>query len=699
MKLKITAALLKAIRNGWLKVYLMCALLCVSLSARAVNYYVSENGDDRNTGTSAQTAFRTIQRAHNQTAPGDVVYIMNGTYTPDQESEILKITRSGNANGYITYRNMPGHTPVLYVAKERASWNAILIDNARYIVIEGLELRGDNDRITLAEGEARYTHYATGGRNWTYLAPTNTNGIYIRGNFEAESIFGPTHIIIRNNRVHKFPGGGIASRVVDHVTIEGNVTHSNAWYSIYANSGISIFNPWNSDGNQGFKIFVRRNISYRNETYVRWMINNTYSDGNGIIIDNTTNSQINRPAYTGRIRVENNVSYENGGSGIHSFSSGRTEIVNNTVYNNALSTRQTGYYNIGAHESRDVIIRNNISSFASGRSTAWHNNNSGNQNVVYDHNIYHNGGTPRVMGTNDNRLNPNFVNVGQRNFQLQPSSPAINTGSSSLAPGTDFAGVSRPQGGGFDRGAYEYAAGNLLANPGFENGTNPWTGNGGTLAQSTAQKRAGTYAGRITSRTAFWAGPVQDITSLLIANGQGTYNISAWLRKESDTGTGQVTIKLTYGGANHYRSVSATYTSTTWTQLAGNVSITWSGTLTRAEFYVETPGNQDNFFVDDCSLVKFSSARIGVFAQTEILPDDLLLAFPNPASDKLTIRLPEELSTNATLTVVSPEGKNLLMEKMKTNEHQIQVGEYPAGLYVIRVQSNRGQLSRKFIKQ
>lgn len=50
---------------------------------------------------------------------------------------------------------------------------------------------------------------------------------------------------------------------------------------------------------------------------------------------------------------------------------------------------------------------------------------------------------------------PLFVDAVNGDFRLQQGSPCIDTGASAYAPATDILGVARPQGLGFDRGAYE----------------------------------------------------------------------------------------------------------------------------------------------------------------------------------------------------------------------------------------------------
>lgn len=51
---------------------------------------------------------------------------------------------------------------------------------------------------------------------------------------------------------------------------------------------------------------------------------------------------------------------------------------------------------------------------------------------------------------------PLFLDPANDGYRLQLGSPCIDTGAASGAPKTDILGAARPQGGGFDMGAYEY---------------------------------------------------------------------------------------------------------------------------------------------------------------------------------------------------------------------------------------------------
>ena len=57
---------------------------------------------------------RPLQRAADQTAPGDTVLVLNGTYSRTETGgNVLEITTSGEPDNWIQYRAYPDHTPVI----------------------------------------------------------------------------------------------------------------------------------------------------------------------------------------------------------------------------------------------------------------------------------------------------------------------------------------------------------------------------------------------------------------------------------------------------------------------------------------------------------------------------------------------------------------------------------------------------------
>ncbi|MBD2567389.1 right-handed parallel beta-helix repeat-containing protein [Anabaena lutea] len=403
-------------------------------------YYVSATGSDSNNGLSATSPFKTIQKAANLTNPGDTVLIMNGVYTnTGSAGQVVKITRSGTASAWITYKAYPGHFPKL----QHNVWNGILIqDGASYIEINGLEVIGNNAKTTLAYAQSQKTN--------TSNPLTSGNCISIDGRKNGRS----HHIRILNNKVHDCGGAGISSIQSDYLTVEGNEVFNNAWYSPYGNSGISLYQNWRFDSNTGYKMFVRKNKVYNNRQYIPWIATGTITDGNGIIIDDSRNTQNGSTlgAYTGRTLIENNIIYKNGGSGIVTYLSQRVDIVHNTAYLNIQSPElEAG--EILAHVASDIKILNNILYTLPNK---YVNKNWQNTNVIYNYNIYANSTLIAIKGANDIVADPKFVNLSIGDLRLQATSPAINKGFAWTSLKSDYAGNVRPSGTGYDIGAYEY---------------------------------------------------------------------------------------------------------------------------------------------------------------------------------------------------------------------------------------------------
>jgi parallel beta-helix repeat protein len=410
-----------------------------------VNYYVSTSGSDNNNGLTQATAFLTIAKAVPYTQPGDIVNIMAGTYTI---TSTINIVNSGTADNYITFQALPGGgVPKLIFSGN--IYYAVNI-NASYINFQGMELQGSNASLTLAAAMAAYTTAVGGG------APTgvyNTNGITIGPTSKTATVF-PTHITVSNCIVHDFPAGGIGAGSADYVTIQGNTAYNNSWYTMYATSGIGIITPFDSDKSAtGYRNIVINNTCYNNKTQVPWISIKALSDGNGIIIDVNTTSAGNGPAYTGKTLVENNVSFNNGGSGIHAFSAGNVDIINNTAYGNG---QVVGYADIFASYSNNCRVINNIAYARTGGKT---NDIKNNTNVTYDYNVYFNSSNILIMGAHDIVADPQFINPSTdptvANFQLKATSPAVNAATLTIFALTDILGIKRPKGNGPDIGAYE----------------------------------------------------------------------------------------------------------------------------------------------------------------------------------------------------------------------------------------------------
>ncbi|WP_051700364.1 right-handed parallel beta-helix repeat-containing protein [Streptomyces sp. NRRL F-4474] len=413
--------------------------------AAARTYFVSPGGNDGNSGTSTGAPFRTLQKAADSVQPGDTVSIMNGTYSESSAgSNVVTIKRSGLPGAPITFTAHPGHRPVVHPVK---AWNGISVHGASYISIKNLEVKGNNAALTLAGAE----------RESKKGDPTyNTNCISLERNRSTGSL--SHHIEVTGNEVHGCAGAGISAIGSDHVTISGNHVHGTSWYAVYATSGISVLTPRDVGGGDPgtYKIRITGNRVHDNESKIKWEKCGCYSDGNGIIID-TLKGDAEHPAYSGRVLVANNLSYDNGGSGIHSYKSQHVDIVHNTAYANGRSTRMDSYANIFAHDSTDVRLLNNIAYGRPGQAT---NSKSRNVDVTYDYNVYFGGKAPEVQGPNDVIADPKLTKAGtgaDADFRLSTGSPAAGSGTPFAAVTTDFTGASRAAGAP-DRGAYGFGA-------------------------------------------------------------------------------------------------------------------------------------------------------------------------------------------------------------------------------------------------
>lgn len=430
-------------------VLLLAVLVFFSSPSLATDYYVSAlTGNNTFAGTSPGQAFATIKKAADLTNPGDTVFIMNGTYNPvaNFQQSIVTITRSGTAGSYITYKAYPGHSPKLQLLTglNYQIWRAVAID-ASYIIFTGIEIQGTNQSLDSAGAYQTWQDYENNIKDYNKISMYNCGSISIGGSAAVH------HVIISNCKIYD-TGGGIGAFNCDYVTIENNLVYNTCWYSMYAGSGISILDPRSIDAVTGYKMFVRNNVVHNNRCLIPWERTNALSDGNGIILDvNIGNGSTTLP-YVGRYLVENNVSYNNGGGGVHAYKAAHVDIINNTAYNNGT---KVGYPEIDANQCSDVKIYNNIMYARTGG-----NCNGNDANTIYDYNQYFNGLSFK-NGPNDKTGDPLFVlraTDATANLRLQATSPAINNGSNIAGQfsAADILAMPRPVGFASDKGAYEY---------------------------------------------------------------------------------------------------------------------------------------------------------------------------------------------------------------------------------------------------
>lgn len=426
-------------------VALSIAILAIilSLPCRAASYYVSAgpSASDTNSGSSPDAPFRNPQHAADIAGPGDVVYFMDGTYangTPD--GVIMEIKRSGTPNSWIRFVAMPGAHPVF----RSSGWAAVSI-HASYIEIRGLDLEGMAETVPLSEAQANEKD--------GHIARTNGNGISIDGRSDGPNK--PHHIVIDGDIVAHFPGGGIAVCQADYLTVADNIVYDNSWYSVYGTSGISLWQCWNYDHSPGYHNRIVRNECFGNANKIPTLAaGEIFTDGNGIILDDSKNTQGSTLGpYRGRTLIANNLCFENGGSGIHTYSSEHADVLNNTCIDN----NQTPQINEGQafpNASDDIKFVNNI---LVGPKDKLITSNWNNQNITWEYNILW-GGEAKLTGPHDLRVDPEITveRVGDRlSIHIDPRSAAIGSGDPAVPVHDDLFHRPRPKSRGFDRGCLQ----------------------------------------------------------------------------------------------------------------------------------------------------------------------------------------------------------------------------------------------------
>jgi hypothetical protein len=144
------------------------------------------------------------------------------------------------------------------------------------------------------------------------------------------------------------------------------------------------------------------------------------------------------------------------------------------------------------------------------------------------------------------------------------------------------------------------AAGNLLANPGIENGTTGWTGTSCTLEAHTDQPHSGAAYLWVKNRAGEWDGPRQDVSSNLV-NGT-TYTTDVWVRMKDYPDQARIVFWMDTSLGYYSNYLTSATVGTTWTNVSTTATLTWSGTLNAAYWEVETQSSSQEFMIDDATL-------------------------------------------------------------------------------------------------
>lgn len=362
----------------------------------------------------------------------------------------------------------------LYNANRTRIENVTIHDSAGYAgIFIGSDSTGRGEQNTV-----RNCHiYNTTGSTESLNYGNNGSGLFIWGsNFCRANV-------LTGNTVHDNGDGGILIIDSSDNTVLGNTVYQQG------SSGI-VVTGLNSNGNLVDGNDVYACCQDENDCFGI----NLYRCGNNNVVRNNrthnqyifTDEEVGIPGFTersGGIRFDgdmyigvtdktgntayNNLVYEEF-EGIQVFNFSNVALYNNTIYDCVRSGIHIGSYG-ALGTTQNTICRNNVV-HASEQQLVWHRNAT---NTSLDYNVYFpDSGT--AFKWNDTRYSfgawrtvsgfdahsqvgdPLFVDAAARDFRVQSGSPCIDAGIAAGAPSLDIAGIARPQGAGFDVGAYEY---------------------------------------------------------------------------------------------------------------------------------------------------------------------------------------------------------------------------------------------------
>jgi fibronectin type 3 domain-containing protein/phenylpyruvate tautomerase PptA (4-oxalocrotonate tautomerase family) len=424
----------RPVKTGSFRTRAALAALALSVfgaaPAAAATYYVSTTGNDANSGSSS-APFRTPAKAVSVATAGDTVNFAAGTYGTMSISG-----KNGTSTQKITFQ---ANGDATFTANTYSSGTAIHVTNSSHIVIKGLIARTSLfgimiEGVTNSEVNDCRSHDV--GQEALHVRNASSNilivgcEIYDTGRRNGATDAWDDNAAAPEYETQRYAEGiyigtGAAGGENDgthHVTVRD--------CDIYRTRAEAI------DMKRGLHNIIVENNRIRDiRTKVRAAIN---------VMDGPTGSEYNYVIRNNKIWNVQGERYDSDGIAIRIFGGG-VDCYNNVVYN----CEYAGIKNEGTAGGARRIYNNTV-------------HNGGTQG-----NIWIAAGSPDVRNNIGSSLANNiasssglFVDAAAGDFRLvSGATAAINTGVTLSLVTTDIAGVSRPQGSGYDMGAYEYVSG------------------------------------------------------------------------------------------------------------------------------------------------------------------------------------------------------------------------------------------------
>lgn len=392
-------------------------------------YFVSPDGVDTQTGTFA-APFKTLDKAAKVLVAGDTLYVRDASSGQFQHvmSSSLALP-SGTSADPIAIVRYPGAKAA--ISSPQAS---ILFSLGSFTTLAGLELSGSRSALRMSSGDRLV--------GCDISCTTSSGGDAGYGCVDTLTTSALTDAFILGNVIHDagVPPAG-AGTFADYAAIKltGPKTSVVAWNRISGGRCHGLMARSGSFPASGFD--VHSNVM-------------SQLPGVGVYLGSVD-------AASGPVRAFNNVFDDVGRGPVPSngqaacilvlSASSVPEISHNTFHGcgSASSSGVTAAATlINAAGAVGLLVRNNVAVSSSSPFVA-----GAGAGVSGANNLWWGAAAPSGFQS-DITKDPAFVSASTGDFRLTPSSPAIDVGLE-LGVGVDLAGTVRPQGAGFDLGAYE----------------------------------------------------------------------------------------------------------------------------------------------------------------------------------------------------------------------------------------------------
>jgi hypothetical protein len=416
--------------------------IMLNSSVFSENHYIDNAAEGENNGISWEHAWQSFANiGWNSIQPGDTIFISGGT-TIKTYREQLTLSLSGTSENMIVITNGhdPGHDGNVLIDGEYVR-HGIYCNGSNYIVIQNMSFDRNIQSLRIGHG---------------------------------------TGIVVRNIESNIQRGRGISCHDISNSLLENCTITTDIGSFAYQTDGIYI--QYGSD-----------NVINNNYILIRNADPDQHCDGIQLYHENNPTISNNY--------IEQNVEIENHNNGIWSSTcSGIYTVFNNIIYTPTFSlwSNTFGYLELGSNatlyvynntfignttinifkiDDTDAIIKNNIfvGNYA-GIGIILQNELTISSNLNYNlYGFLNSTGELVLYGTRGNldmnelrtigaesngidRVTPLFVDIANRNFSLREDSPGIDAGIDlGSLYSRDKNDVLRPQGRGWDMGAYEFS--------------------------------------------------------------------------------------------------------------------------------------------------------------------------------------------------------------------------------------------------